>query len=231
VKEVALTASDIADRLKQHSRILYNNCTCRAIALWTLWQSFNDQNGPDHEVKLGSIYSAGALNWLMQSALHETIIIVTRAFDGYRKDVVRTDRVSFLVLEGLLQLPGVREEVVQRARSWLDGAYPEHHDEAVTKAMTNMLGSLDRLKNETPNRLTILRNYRDQFLAHNLVIDAQRDRPIFQYVTDLLEELVTLTEQAELAFSGGEIAWDFYRREVTGSADALWTAIRTGLKP
>lgn len=225
------SVSATADRLQKQAEIVYGRCTTRALALWDIWQSYNAQNGPAHDHKIGNFSEARPFSWLMQSALHETIIVITRAFDSSGKfGAARSNRVSFPVMLELLKQPGVRDEIIARAEQWLDSSNPPHHRKIVNEAIAEFEDILSRLATEMPNRLRRLRDYRDDFLAHNLVHDAEREKPIFQDVSGLLEEMVALTERSILAFSGHELAWEALRAAVRDGAEELWSAVRSAAR-
>ena len=73
-----------------------------------------------------------------------------------------------------------------------------------------------------------MRNFRDQYLAHNLVFDIERERPIFGHITSMLEEMTLLVEASELALSGASIFWDMLDENARLSAEELWRTIRRG---
>jgi len=226
----ALSPSEIADRLGSYSTRLRTGSLTRAMALWATWQSYNDVQNPLRDDRLPRHPSATALNLLASAALHETIIILVRAFDqAGGRGPLRSDKVSFPILLDLTWIDGVREELELRARLWLpDGWQADENANACTAALDDLGTTLERLRTEEPNRQKRLRDFRDEFLAHNLEFDEDRSRPLIGDITALLSELVVLSDAAELAFNGNNVHWDMLQQDVSASAASLWEVIRHG---
>ncbi|MAM39557.1 hypothetical protein [Sphingobium sp. UBA5915] len=225
-----MTPAEIVDRMANLSRTLYSRCVVNSRPLWIIWQSYNDQNNPLRDQALIGNEGASAINRLANSALYETIMIVTRAFDASgRGGALRSDRASFKVLAELAQLHGVRDEVARRASAWFeDGWNADENARAALGALDQIDAALLRLDAEEPNRIRLMRNFRDQYLAHNLVFDIERERPIFGHITSMLEEMTLLVEASELALSGASIFWDMLDENARLSAEELWRTIRRG---
>jgi hypothetical protein len=224
-----LTPQQIADRLAQYSTRLRTGSITRAKALWTVWRSYNDAQNPLRDEQLPRHLGAPALNILVSAALHESMMIIVRAFDqrGHR-NLFQTDKVSFPIMAELTEQPGVRAELEIRARNWLEGWQAEENARACLDSLDRMEGALERLATEAPNRQQLLRDFRDEFLAHNLEIEAERARPFYAHITGLLEELTTLSDHAELAYSGLHVHWDVLQDQYGVASAALWQTIRNG---
>lgn len=224
------TPDVIADRLATYSTRLRTGSLTRAKALWSVWQSYNDAQNPLRDDRLPHHQGSATLNLMASAVLHETIMIVVRAFDRPgQRGPFRTDKVSFPVLLALVEQTGVYEELEQRARSWLPDEWQgDENARACLQAVNEIAATLTRLDAEQPNRQRRLRDFRDEFLAHNLQFDARRDAPIFHDITTLLDELTQLSDAAELAFNGNSVHWDVLNGDMQRSAASLWAAIREG---
>jgi hypothetical protein len=222
----------IADRLATYSARLRTGSLTRAKALWSVWQSYNDAQNPLRDDRLPHHQGSATLNLMASAVLHETIMILVRAFDRPgQRGPFRTDKVSFPVVLALVEQVGVRAEVEQRARNWLpDGWQGDENARACLQAIDTIAAILARLDVEQPNRQRRLRDFRDEFLAHNLEFDDRRDAPIFHDITTLLDELTELSDAAELAFNGNNVHWDVLHGDMQLSAASLWAAIHEGAR-
>lgn len=225
-----MTPIQIADRLQSYSVRLRTGSLYRANALWTIWQSFNDAQNPLRAPDIKRRSAAGAINILASSALHETIMIIARALDGPgRGNATATNRVSFPIMVELMEMEGVQEELVRRARNWFeDGFRAEENAASARQAMSEfreLSGSL-----RSSDGATRLRAFRDEFLAHNLEFEEERRRPIIKNVTDLLSELTALSDKASLAFEGSDTVWEMGADALRHSCAELWRLIETGAR-
>ena len=225
---MSIESNEIADRLEEYATILRTGSISRAIGLWTIWQSYNEENNPLRDDRLDRSAASAALNTLASAAMHETIMIVVRVFDKHGRG--GRVRVSFPVLGKLIKNADVREVVESRAKSWLpDGDLAEENVQAVRTAIEGFERRLGKVLSEKPNRLERLRNFRNEFLAHNLKFEQERDRPILRDITGLLEEARALSDQASIAFGGSMVVWEPLENDADRSASELWRLVRQGL--
>ena len=224
-------ASSVADKLQAYNKILRNSSLYRANALWTTWQSFNSNDNPLRSIPLPKRDAAKTINLFASATLHEAIMIAIRALDSAgRSTALKTNRVSFPVMVGLMKLDGVRDELVNRARNWFeDGFLADKNQLSVETAMSELERETSELADSDVAKR--LRNFRDEFLAHNLAFDEERERPVFSDVTQILTDLRALSDKASLAFEGSEIGWDFADDEWSRSASDLWRTIYDGTSP
>jgi hypothetical protein len=219
----------IADRLADYSRRLHNGSLTRASSLWAIWNSYNDAENPLRAEGVRRRRSATVLNILAQSALHETIMIVVRALDGSRGKPLASNRVSLPVMIELALLPGVRDELETRARAWMEDGWQAHENaRACLAALEDLSAGVRRLEVEEPNRQRRLRNFRDEFLAHNLHFEEERERPIIGDITGLLRDLRHLSDRAELAFTGTQTEWSQFDQDLDQLSRDMWHLIRDG---
>jgi hypothetical protein len=166
--------------------------------------------------------SGVAAGLLEHASLHIQIAIVVRLFDvpGRRKG--RTDRLSFPVAAELLDLPGVMEALIEDARGWPVGE-AQANENQVRRQVEEFKDGLQRLLHEQPNRLEVLRRFRDVNIAHELTPIAGEPRPQYGHLTALTEEILALAKLLQNVVSGSVVFWQ--RGHVTGSALALWRSV------
>jgi hypothetical protein len=225
-----LTPEQIADRLADYSSRLYSGSITRARSLWGIWSSYNSPENPLRAIGVDRSRSAVVVNILATATLHETIMIAVRALDDPgRSGLFKTNRVSFPVLAGLADQAGVRAELRSRARVWIeDGWQADQNEEICLNALNSLNEHLERLQHEEPNRQKLLRDFRDEFLAHNLEFESDRARPLIGDITSMLEELTQLSNLAQLAFNGASTVWEPFQQDISRLADLLWRQIRDG---
>ena len=225
-----MSPDGIADRLSAYSDRLRSGSITRAKALWSTWRSYNDSLNPLRSAEVPRHRGAGAVDLLASAALHESIIIIVRAFARPgRGGVLQTNRVSFPILAELSTINGVRDELEARARRWHpDGLREDENARGSMEALDRMVSRIDGLLVEDPNRQQRLRNFRDEFLAHNLEIEVKRESPVFRDITELLDELTHLSDDAEFAFSGNHLDWGVFNDQAKENAESLWEVIRRG---
>lgn len=221
-----ISIDDVTARLTAYSQRLRGS-TYRAIHLHETFASFND---PANPLRQGGAYSIAstAVNVLLDAALRELILILVRTLDQPRGHVLQSDKVSFPVVLQLASLPGVRDRLTENARAWLEGDNADQNAEAVSCSLDLIAESLERLGAEAPNRSRLLRDFRDEFLAHELQFDAPRARPLYRDLAAMVLELEQLSAAASMAFEGADVAWDHAHEQGREPAIELWRVIRSG---
>lgn len=126
----------------------------------------------------------------------------------------------------LVRQPGVLDELEQRARNWHDGFNADESARTCRNELALMEAGVERLQAEEPSRHQRLRSFRDEFLAHNLTFEEERERPIIGDVTGILNELTELSNQTELAINGANVIWEPLEADIRQRADALWQRVR-----
>jgi hypothetical protein len=157
---------------------------------------------------------------------------LVRVFDqpGHR-GLERSDKVSFPVVLGWLERPEIEAALRARARGWfIDGYRADKNEGTVVDAIARLRDNLARIGGEQPNRQTRLRDFRDEFLAHELHIEVPRDKPLFGHIGEMCEEIKALSEAASLAIEGSTTAWNFVDGEMSQSADEFWRRVAEGGK-
>lgn len=223
--------ASIIDRLSRYSKRLRAS-TYRTIQLVEIFQSYNDPANPLRAPDLARHRASGAVNHLIDAAIRELVLIVVRVFDRPRQgqDVLRSDKVSFPVVLQLAAIAGVREYLREDARCWFeDGFQADRNEAAVERSIEELSVALDRLANEVPNRSRLLRDFRDEFLAHELEFSTDRARPVYKHLTDMVLELEGLTKATSMAFEGSQVEFEIGHRDARHGADALWELLAKGV--
>ena len=90
--------------------------------------------------------------------------------------------------------------------------------------MRRLAGSLEdrlsALEAETPNRLKLIRDYRNTNIAHELFHDAPRENPQFRQIWSMVPEAVKSCEEVMLIVQGSNVAWE--PGQVTRASTWLW---------
>lgn len=202
--------------------------TLRAIQLIEIFNSFNDASNPLRNNDLARHDAANTVNALIDAAIRELITILVRMFDPVgRGGLLKTNRQSFLVMLDLSRVDGVRSFLCDQARRWYGD---DERGNDIPQAIEAFEGALERLNTETPNRCALLRAFRDEFLAHQLHFDFERDRPINGYISEIVGEVETLTKACALGFYRSAVTYETAHANARSSADGLWRLIWRGLQ-
>ena len=147
---------------------------------------------------------------------------------------------SFVVIGKWFERDGVCEALIENARK-RHGEKSALQNAAVTRrAIRGLKRRLNRLGTEDPNRERLLRNFRDDFLAHELHREIPRDEPMFGHVMDMIKEIQGLSSDALTACTGHQIEFGHISAEAKDGAQQLWKAVaerpftwhpKTGVQP
>lgn len=218
-----VTITDVIARLDRYSKRLRESVV-QAQCLNSTFKSLNESEEWRRAIS-GTPVSAAA-NIVQHAVLRELILIIVRVLDRPRGKLENSDKVSFPVIAAWLDCTEIRQELFQRARNWFGEGYrAEENERTVRDAMERLQVTLKRLATEAPNREKRLRNFRDEFLAHELHFDIPRDKPLFGHISEMLEEVKVLSEATALAVEGASVAWNFVNEEMRHSADEMWRAV------
>lgn len=215
-----LTAEEVIVRLDKYSRRLYVS-TRQATTLYATFSSLNgSREWPDQLI--GPV--ASAANTIQHSLLREVVLILVHAFDTARV-LATSDRVSFVIVRGLIGQGEVLDSLVKRARERNGPKWADKNERATREAFQRLEERLDRLAQEEPNRAKLLRDYRDEFVGHNLHFEVPRDQPAFRHIKEMLDEIQPLCADCLLAITGHELDFDWVDQEAKEGADLIWSAV------
>ena len=215
-----MAPEETVERLKAYSRRLRASVV-RAISLLEVWASLNEAGPTREAISLSPTSAAAQVIW--EATLRELVLILVRVFDPPGDPRRGTDRVSFPVINEQLKKPEVAALLIGAARGWQNGWEPPENAATAERAIRLLGEVLARLQNEEPNRARRLRHFRDEFLAHELDLKEQRDRPTYDNLSEMVEEVVQLSNHAGLAVEGATTHWP--HGTVRRSADALWDCV------
>lgn len=218
---------EVIERLDHYDKRIHYSIT-RAIELRKLWLTFQETEGR----KIVAVHAAGGAMAICERAIVvETVIILVRLLDERgRRPIFETNRISFPVVAELLALPGIEDELGGRARDWTGGLSPDRQEASVREAIAEFRERLARLKSEVPNREKLLRDFRDENLAHDLHFKEPKERPQHRHVTDMIEELRALSNATSLAIRGNVTAWEYFDEDLERAGRDLYRQLARGIE-
>lgn len=209
------------DRLGDYARRLHET-VARATSLHTTFDTLNTALVSDQYNVIGPL--AGTLNCIQTSLLREMVLIVTRVLDKPRH-LQSNNRVSFEVVRQWLREDGVREAIIENARTRHKSRFSRRNVILTMRRLHLLDRSLLRLAIETPNRERLLRNFRDDFLAHELQHEIPRDLPEFGHLMTMITEIQRLASHCTFICTGYELGFDHLEVEAKDGAEQLWRAV------
>ena len=218
-----LTNDQICARLAGYSRRLWKTAE-QATSLHAVFLTLNNSaiKARKREKLWGPI--AGAYNLVQHALLRELILVIVRVFDKPR-NLEKSDKVSFVVIGGWLERDEICKALMENARERNGARWPRRNAALTRNAIRRLKLRLERLANEDPNRERLLRNFRDDFLAHELHRDIPRAGPMFGHILDMVKELQGLSSDAVTACSGHQIEFGHVAADAKDGAKQLWRAI------
>jgi hypothetical protein len=222
-KPAAFDLEVVASRIAHDSRRIHQ-AAVNALHLCEIWITFNDAEEQRRVVGASPTSLAAAV--YEEAVLQNLVLIAVRLFDKPRGCVVTTDRISFPVIQGLLSLPGVSEMIIDRAQVPLSAVLcgePDRTAQEVPDRIDCFHAKMRRLATEKPNRMQLLRGFRDENIAHELHLEPTT-KPEYGHVTGMVSEILSLTEDMDLILNGSR-SFPWQRGEASKSAAALWSAV------
>jgi hypothetical protein len=216
---VSLIAEDPNQANEAHRRSmdyvfrLEDSVLKRGRGLLTIW---NSSNTPDNPLRAlpGPDGKAVSINLMMSACLHETILITCAVLDSPKPNraLLKSNLISFPVIAGLMQIPGT--EKLRLA----DG------DEAIKlAAQPRFFEHIDSLKQEPMKaRITRLRGFRDEFLAHALDQDWSKTPPALGDITALMDLACIMSGDCQLALFAKRVSLRPELMTVSESIEAVW---------
>lgn len=217
--DVTIDQRDI-DRLTRASKRLFS-AVSNALKLNEAFHVLNEPG--DRRVRLARSAASPAIFLYENAALREQIIILTRVFDP-----PANNRLSFPVVRDLLSKPGIIQYFVQDARDTWPLQDPDESEATVLRHIANLDERLDRLANEVPNRLKMLRDFRNTNIAHELWHEIPRQSPQFQHVWAITNEAKNCAESVKLVIEGASVGWA--EGTIGRSATWLWDVVANAVK-
>ena len=120
-----------------------------------------------------------------------------------------------------MEQPGVMEFLLGQSEDWNElGAANRDRLTARHEAFIEVLTTLN---NEEPNRVNLVRAFRDENIAHELRFDVLPQRPQYDHIHGLVDEASVLISHLVLIVEGATIRWQ--DGDVDGSVTWLWNAV------
>lgn len=167
---------------------------------------------------------AGAFNIIQHALLRELTLIVVRVMDKPRK-LESSDKVSFVVIGQWLERDEICEALIENSRKRHAEKWARRNVWITRRAIARLKQRLARLAAEDPNRERLLRNSRDDFLAHELHRDIPRDQPMLGHLMEMIKEIESLSIDALTACTGHELEFDHIAAEAKDGAEQVWKAV------
>jgi len=190
-----------------------------ARAVNAVWRTFNRYEGRQ---EVADSPAGPAAHVYERATLDAQIMMISRVFDKPgRGHILTQNRMSFPVCRTLMTEPGVSEMLLNQSEGWNDLGV--RNRESLMARCQVFLDALIALENEEPNRIELVRGFRDENIAHELRFDALPPRPQYDHIHGLVDEASLLIGHLMLIVEGREIHWE--DADMDGSVTWLWNAV------
>lgn len=217
-RQPAHDPAEAIDRLRHSTRRILNAIRW-ARAVNAVWRTFNR-----HEARqeIADSPASSAAHVYERTTLDAQIMMIARVFDAPgRGHILAQNRMSFPVCQTLMEQPGVMEFLLNQSEDWNELGI-ENRDRLTARHQA-FLGVLTALENEEPNRVNLVRAFRDENIAHELRFDVLPQRPQYDHIHGLIDEASVLIDHLMLIVEGAAIRWQ--DGDVDGSVTWLWNAV------
>jgi hypothetical protein len=190
-----------------------------ARAVNAVWRTFNR-----HEARqdISDSPASPAAHVYERSTLDAQIMMISRVFDvPGRGHILTQNRMSFPVCRALMEQPGVMEFLLNQSEDWNELGVENRV--RLTARHQAFIDVLTALENEEPNRVTLVRGFRDENIAHELRFDVLPQRPQFDHIHGLVDEASVLVGHLMLIVEGANIHWQ--DGDMDNSVTWLWDAV------
>lgn len=214
----AVDAGDAIERIRHAVRRLIQ-AIAWARAVNEVWRTFNR-----HEARqdVADSPASPAAHVYERATLDAQIMMVSRAFDALgRGQIMLQNRLSFPVCRVLLQLPNVMETLQDQSENWNELGADNRN--VVVDRHQAFVDSLSALETERPNRIDLVRGFRDENITHELRFDVLPQRPQYDHIHGLVDEASALIGHLAMVANGTAIHWG--DGDVNRSATWLWDAV------
>ncbi len=185
----------------------------RGRGLLTIWNSSNAADNPLRALS-GPDGKAFSINLMMSACLHEAILITCAVLDRPKPNraLLKSNLISFPVIAGLMQLSGTKELRLANG------------GEAVKQAAQARFFERIKSLDEEPlkARITRLKGFRDEFLAHALDQDWSKTPPSLGDLAVLMDFASILSGDCQLALFGKRVSLRHELVTVSESVEAVW---------
>lgn len=205
-------------RLSHSSRRIMNAIRW-ARAVNTVWRTFNR-----HEARqdIADSPASPAAHVYERTTLDAQIMMIARVFDAPgRGHILTQNRMSFPVCRMLMEEPGVIEGLLDQCEAWNE--HGAGNRERLTMSHQAFLDALTALENEEPNRVNLVRAFRDENIAHELRFDVLPQRPQYDHIHGLVDEASLLIGHLMHIVNGTTIRWQ--DGAMDESVTWLWNAV------
>lgn len=206
------------DRLRHSTRRIMEAVRW-ARAVNAVWRTFNRYEGRQ---EVADSPASPAAHVYERATLDAQIMMISRVFDTPgRGHILTQNRMSFPVCRILMAEPGVMELLLDHSEWWNERGV-ENRERLVARHQMFM-DTLAALENEQPNRIGLVRGFRDENIAHELRFDVLPPRPQYDHIHGLVDEASLLLSHLMLIVDGVAIHWQ--DADMDRSVTWLWDAV------
>ncbi|MGZ0071713.1 AbiU2 domain-containing protein [Sphingobium limneticum] len=218
VPDPVFTVQDVIDRLRHDKRRIMQ-AVAWARAVNEVWRTFNRHEGRQ---EVADSHASSAASVYERATLDAQIMMVARVFDRPgRGHIYSQNRMSFPVCLGLLKMPGVMGQLLDESEGWNElEAENRPRVQARYQAFSD---TLDALEHEQPNRIELIKGFRDENIAHELRFDVLPQRPQYDHIHGIVDEASLLVSHLSMVVAGEVIHWN--DGDMARSATWLWDAV------
>lgn len=217
-KSLTHDVSDVVERL-HHAKQRIIQAVSWARAVNEVWRTFN-RHASRQDVADSD--ASAAADIYERSTRDAQIMMVSRIFDKPgKRDVLEQNRISFTVCRRLLDLPGVMDQLQAECEEWNETGF-DNRQRLIARHQA-FIERLDMLDNEQPNRITLIRGFRDENIAHELRFDVLPARAQYDHIHGIVDEASILIGHLAFIVSGEAIHWQ--DEDVGRSATWMWESV------
>ena len=176
----------------------------------------------EHRQRVAASPASAAARLFEKATLDLQLVGIARMFDPSGGNAFQTDRISLPICRELMARPGVMDILRADARRWPHGN-PDQNIGDLDRRYDAFVQRLDRLDNEEPNRIAVLRAFRHENIAHELRLEPLPQRPLYRQVWEMVEELRDLVTDFSFVIDGINVFWPV--GDISRSSGYLWTAV------
>lgn len=221
-KQITETDYDVAQVVARirHARDRILQAVKWARSTKEVWMAFNNARFP-RDLSGTSVEEAVVV--YQRATLEGVILRVSRVLDRpSHQGILHTNRISLPICRDLIALPGVLYRFADDARG-------EENAALVYDRFENLKRRLHTLETEEPNKQRLVRDFRDENIAHELKLNPLPQRPQYRQVWELLDEVTSATEDLAMIANGQAFHWA--QEEAGRAATLLWEAVSAGHPP
>lgn len=224
ITEADYDVAQVVDRIR-HAKDRIVQAVKWARSIHEVWMAFNSARFP-RDLSGTRVEEAAVV--YQRATLEGVILRISRVLDppGH-KSILHTNRISLPICRDLIALPNVLDRFADNARIW--NMLGDESVALVYERFEHLRAKLHTLETEEPNKERLVRQFRDENIAHELKLNPLPQRPQYRQVWALLDEVTSATEDLAMIADGEAFHWA--QDEAGQAATLLWEAVSAGHPP